>query len=79
MREAADWIGEVGCPKEASKLDAFVQRLYQVMQLRQQVDLRFEPEHRATGHDMLRFQLMKLSLLFDTLSSESRQVIDRDA
>ena len=60
-------------------MDALVSRMYQVLQLKQSVQLRFEASQRAAGYDELRFQLMKLSLLYDSLSSECKEYIDAQA
>lgn len=53
--------------------------MYQVLQLKQSVQLKFEPAQRAAGYDELRFNLMKLSLLYDSLSKESREYLDSQA
>jgi hypothetical protein len=61
---------------DASKLDALIQKLYQTIQVKQQNELRFEPELRAAGRDQLRFELMKLSLLHDSLAAPSKAFVD---
>jgi hypothetical protein len=57
-------------------LDSLVQRLYQTLQIKQQTELRFEASQKAAGYDELRFSLMKLSLLYDSLNKESKNYVD---
>jgi len=53
-----------------------IQRLYQTLQVKQQIELRFEASQKAAGYDELRFSLMKLSLLYDLLNKESKNFVD---
>jgi hypothetical protein len=70
ISQAAQYIESLPAQstREVKKIDTLVQRLYQVLYTKQQNDLRFEPIQKEAGYDDLRFQLMKLSLLYDTLS-----------
>ena len=60
-------------------MDTLVNRMYQLLQLKQSVQLKFEPSQRAAGYDELRFSLMKLNLLFESLSKECKDYIDDQA
>lgn len=53
--------------------------MYRVLQTKQQTELRFEPLARQAGCEELRFQLMKLGLLYDALSKESKIFVDNIA
>jgi hypothetical protein len=64
-------------PTDVKKLESLISRLYQLVQLKHAVELRFEPLQRATGHDELRFNLMKLSLAYDGLSKELKAYLDK--
>ena len=44
--------------------------------MKQQTELRFEPLQRAAGFDEIRFQIMKLSLLYDSLNEECKKYVD---
>ena len=56
-------------------MDAFVKKMFQVFQIKQQTELRYEPEQKVAGNDELRFQMMKLSLLHDTLSKDCQKFL----
>jgi len=43
--------------------------------LKQQAELRFEPEQRQAGFDELRFQMMKLSLMHDSLTKDCKEYL----
>lgn len=77
--QAMTFIEGLTSEQDARKLDTLIQRLYQVIQTKQQNELRFEQSQRAAGYDEIRFQLMKLSLLFDTLDAKSRDFVDGNA
>lgn len=76
VSRANGFLESLSSDREVKKLDALIQRLYRVLQVKQQTELRFEPLQKAAGYDEVRFQLMKLSLLYDAISAESKAFAD---
>jgi len=55
--------------KEVQRIDSLVHRLYQVLLLKQQTQLKFEPIQRQAGNDEIRFQMMKLHLTYEGMTA----------
>jgi len=62
--------------RELQRVDSLVNRLYQILLLKQQTQLKFEAVQRQAGYDELRFQMMKLHLTYEGLSTESKAFVD---
>lgn len=62
--------------KDVQRIDSLVNRLYQVLLLKQQTQLKFEPLQRQAGNDEIRFQMMKLHLTYESLTAESKALVD---
>lgn len=65
--------------RDVQRIDSLVNRLYQVLLLKQQTQLKFEPLQRKAGNDEIRFQMMKLHLTYEGLSAESKTFVDSHA
>lgn len=77
--QAASFINTLQSENDTRKMDTLIQRLYQVIHTKQQTELRFDQGQRAAGYDEIRFQLMKLSLMYDTLEKKSQEFLDKHA
>jgi hypothetical protein len=55
VTKAASFTESLPSQRDVLKMDAFVKKLYQIFHIKQQNDLRFEPEKKQAGNDELRF------------------------
>lgn len=73
--EATTLIQSLVNPADKQRLDGFLKQLYKFFQIKHQAEKQFEPSLFQQGLDQLKFELMKLSLMFEALPEHQKMQI----
>lgn len=63
--------------RDPDRLAGFAKKIHELLLLKQQTEVRFDQSQKNVGYDMLKLNMMKLNLLYQTLSPESQQFVNQ--